>query len=159
MICIILTTWRSTHDHQQPKCLRAGLGWCVESVPLPSGPNTGSNPGEGWVLKKNHFYVLNFVTGLDEHWASFSKLISVNDCATFSSLFTDEESLLHLQLTFTKPAVQLPMQPFLAVAVVEPALAGLCDAIRLFHRHAKDFQRHPLLRHASGVLHRPDHHR
>ena len=39
--------------HQQPKSLRAGLGWCVASVPLPSGPNTGSNPGEERVLKKN----------------------------------------------------------------------------------------------------------
>ena len=45
-------TWRSTRDHQQPKSLRAGLGWCVASVPLPSGPNTGSNPGGGRVLNK-----------------------------------------------------------------------------------------------------------
>ena len=37
---------------QQPKSLRAGPGWCVASVPLPSGPNTGSNPREGLVLKK-----------------------------------------------------------------------------------------------------------
>ena len=54
---INLTTWRSTRDHQQPKSLRAGLGWCVASVPLPSGPNTGSNPWEGRVinLKKSVF--------------------------------------------------------------------------------------------------------
>ena len=38
----------------QPNSLRAGLGWCVASVPLPSGLNTGSNPGEGRVLKKIH---------------------------------------------------------------------------------------------------------
>ena len=38
--------------HQQPKSLRAGLGWCVAYVPLPSGPNTGSNPGGGRVLNK-----------------------------------------------------------------------------------------------------------
>ena len=50
---INLTTWHSTCDHQQPKSLRAGLGWCVVSVPLPSGPNTGSNPGEGRVQKKS----------------------------------------------------------------------------------------------------------
>ena len=49
---INLTTWRSTRDHQQPKNLRAGLGWCLASVPLPSGFNTGSNPGEGRVLNK-----------------------------------------------------------------------------------------------------------
>ena len=42
----------STHDHQQPKSLRVGLGWCVASVPLPSGPNTGSNPRGGRELKK-----------------------------------------------------------------------------------------------------------
>ena len=38
--------------NQQPKSLRAGLGWCVVSVPLPSGTNTGSNSGGGQVLKK-----------------------------------------------------------------------------------------------------------
>ena len=30
----------------------AGLGKCVASVPLPSGPNTGSNLGGGVLLKK-----------------------------------------------------------------------------------------------------------
>ena len=35
-----------------PKSLRGGPGWCVASVPLPSGPNIGSNPGEGRELKK-----------------------------------------------------------------------------------------------------------
>ena len=33
--------------------LRAGLGWCAASVPLPSSPNTGSDPGEGRVLNNN----------------------------------------------------------------------------------------------------------
>ena len=41
-------------DHQQPKSQRAGLGWCVASVPFPSGPNTGSNPGGGPVLNKKN---------------------------------------------------------------------------------------------------------
>ena len=42
-----------TRDHQQPKSLRAGLGWCVASVPLPSGPNTEGNPEEGEYKKNN----------------------------------------------------------------------------------------------------------
>ena len=37
---------------QYPKSLRVGLGVCVVSVPLPSGPDTGSDPKEGRVLKK-----------------------------------------------------------------------------------------------------------
>ena len=45
-----------TRDYQQPKSLRAGLGWCVVSVSLPSGPNTGSNLGEGRVLKTKIIY-------------------------------------------------------------------------------------------------------
>ena len=45
----------------QPKSLRAGLGWCVASIPLPSGPNTGSNPGEGRVIKKNTIGILNLI--------------------------------------------------------------------------------------------------
>ena len=35
-----------------PKSLRVGPSWCVASAPLPNGPNTGSNPREGRVLKK-----------------------------------------------------------------------------------------------------------
>ena len=31
---------------------KAGHGKCVASVPLPSGSNTGSNPGVGRVLNK-----------------------------------------------------------------------------------------------------------
>ena len=48
---------RLTCDHQQPKSLRAGPGWFVASVPLPSSPNTRSNPREGRVLKKKKSHV------------------------------------------------------------------------------------------------------
>ena len=43
----------------QPKSLRAGPGWFVVSVPLPSGPNTGSNPGGGRVLNIKNIYIKN----------------------------------------------------------------------------------------------------
>ena len=47
---LIAQKWK--HFVAVPKSLRAGPGWCVVSVPLSSGPNTESNPGEGRVLNK-----------------------------------------------------------------------------------------------------------
>ena len=49
------------------RSLRAGLGWCVASVPLPSDPNTGSNPGGGRVLKKKKAWVTFVFTELCLH--------------------------------------------------------------------------------------------
>ena len=52
----------SSFLHHNLKSLRAGLGWCVASAPLPSGPNTGSNPGGGRVPKKKYFhYVFHYL--------------------------------------------------------------------------------------------------